>query len=246
MLDLQPITLTRLIDRLCDNGLIERRSDPERPPRQAAVSHAGRAAGARPADRARRGDCWRDALAGIDRSAVEALVLGISPPSRRTCARRSSQRSDADTGAALWLNRSSNRSHRSRRSGAQGRAAEPDATARARPRVGVFRQYRRMHPAGRAARPRGRCSALGVLPDGRPLHHDRQRLCRRAEGADHAGRLRQDAASVLVREGQHVKPATSCSRSIPCPSSSRLTQAQGKLDTVETQFNTLKSQLAGR
>ncbi len=29
ILDLQPITLTRLIDRLCGNGLIERRADPE-------------------------------------------------------------------------------------------------------------------------------------------------------------------------------------------------------------------------
>ena len=29
MLDLQPITLTRLVDRLCDHGLIERRSDPK-------------------------------------------------------------------------------------------------------------------------------------------------------------------------------------------------------------------------
>jgi MarR family transcriptional regulator, transcriptional regulator for hemolysin len=28
MLDLQPITLTRLLDRLCGNGLIERRADP--------------------------------------------------------------------------------------------------------------------------------------------------------------------------------------------------------------------------
>jgi len=28
-LDLQPITLTRLIDRLCDGGLIERRPDPD-------------------------------------------------------------------------------------------------------------------------------------------------------------------------------------------------------------------------
>jgi MarR family transcriptional regulator for hemolysin len=28
-LDLQPITLTRLIDRLCDRGFIERRSDPD-------------------------------------------------------------------------------------------------------------------------------------------------------------------------------------------------------------------------
>lgn len=28
-LDLQPITLTRLIDRLCENGMIERRADPQ-------------------------------------------------------------------------------------------------------------------------------------------------------------------------------------------------------------------------
>jgi MarR family transcriptional regulator, transcriptional regulator for hemolysin len=28
-LDLQPITLTRLIDRLCESGLLERRSDPD-------------------------------------------------------------------------------------------------------------------------------------------------------------------------------------------------------------------------
>ena len=28
MLDLQPITLTRLVDRLCANGMIERRADP--------------------------------------------------------------------------------------------------------------------------------------------------------------------------------------------------------------------------
>src|SRR5438876_10666331 len=28
MLDLQPITLTRLVDRLCASGLIERRADP--------------------------------------------------------------------------------------------------------------------------------------------------------------------------------------------------------------------------
>jgi len=29
LLDIQPITLTRLVDRLCDNGLIERRADPK-------------------------------------------------------------------------------------------------------------------------------------------------------------------------------------------------------------------------
>src|SRR5271154_1926762 len=31
MLDLQPITLTRLLDRLCGSGLIGRRSDPTQP-----------------------------------------------------------------------------------------------------------------------------------------------------------------------------------------------------------------------
>ena len=46
MLDLQPISLTRLLDGLADNGLIERRARSRRPPRQAAVS-----------SRRRRGRC---------------------------------------------------------------------------------------------------------------------------------------------------------------------------------------------
>ena len=44
VLDLQPITLTRLLDKLCDSGLIERRPDPGGSARQAAVPHCGRAA----------------------------------------------------------------------------------------------------------------------------------------------------------------------------------------------------------
>ena len=40
LLDMQPITLTRLIDRLCDSGLIERRADPSRSPHQPPLSHA--------------------------------------------------------------------------------------------------------------------------------------------------------------------------------------------------------------
>jgi len=35
-MEMQPITLTRLIDRLCDNGWIERRSDDTDRPRQQA------------------------------------------------------------------------------------------------------------------------------------------------------------------------------------------------------------------
>src|ERR1700743_3929447 len=43
MLDLQPITLTRLLDRLCDNGLIQRRSDPnDRRAKRLFLTPAGR------------------------------------------------------------------------------------------------------------------------------------------------------------------------------------------------------------
>ena len=55
MLDLQPITLTRLVDRLCANGLIERRPDPnDRRAKRLYLTAAGAAADG-PARRARRG-----------------------------------------------------------------------------------------------------------------------------------------------------------------------------------------------
>ena len=41
LLDLQPISLTRLLDRLAESGLIERRPDPERSTRQPVVPEAG-------------------------------------------------------------------------------------------------------------------------------------------------------------------------------------------------------------
>ena len=52
-MEMQPITLTRLIDKLCDNGWIERRGDEKRPPRQPPLSAQGRASPARQARRAR-------------------------------------------------------------------------------------------------------------------------------------------------------------------------------------------------
>ena len=47
-LDIQPITLTRLVDRLCDNGLIERRPDPNDRRAKRLYLTPGRAAAARP------------------------------------------------------------------------------------------------------------------------------------------------------------------------------------------------------
>jgi MarR family transcriptional regulator for hemolysin len=73
LLDLQPITLTRLIDRLCDSGLIERRSD-------ASDRRAKRlylTPGARPVLEHMReiGVGIMDiVLAGVDPAAIEAMM----------------------------------------------------------------------------------------------------------------------------------------------------------------------------
>jgi MarR family transcriptional regulator for hemolysin len=75
-LDLQPITLTRLIDRLCDGGLIERRSDPnDRRAKRLYLTPA-----ARPVldGLARLGkDIMTTVLAGIEPAAVELLLAHL-------------------------------------------------------------------------------------------------------------------------------------------------------------------------
>jgi len=75
-LDLQPITLTRLIDRLCENGLIERRADPDdrrvkrlyltpaARPVLDALAHIGM-------------DLMATVLSGVEPSAVEQLLLQL-------------------------------------------------------------------------------------------------------------------------------------------------------------------------
>jgi MarR family transcriptional regulator, transcriptional regulator for hemolysin len=72
-LDLQPITLTRLIDRLCDGGLIERRSDPE--DRRAKRLYLTPAARPVLDGLTRLGkDIMATVLAGIEPAAVEELL----------------------------------------------------------------------------------------------------------------------------------------------------------------------------
>src|SRR5215467_9803182 len=72
MLDLQPITLTRLLDRLSDNGLIERRADPDdrrakrlflTPAARPLLEHLDRLAE----------ELMGTALAGIDPAAVKLM-----------------------------------------------------------------------------------------------------------------------------------------------------------------------------
>jgi len=77
MLDLKPITLTRLLDRLCGAGLIERRSDPN--DRRAKRLHL--TAAARPLLE-RLGDLGDElmatAFAGVDREHVEQMVAQLA------------------------------------------------------------------------------------------------------------------------------------------------------------------------
>jgi MarR family transcriptional regulator for hemolysin len=77
MLDLQPITLTRLLDRLCDNGLIERRADPQ--DRRAKRLYL--TAAARPLlehlDRLAE-ELLATALAGIDSKTVKVMQDNLS------------------------------------------------------------------------------------------------------------------------------------------------------------------------
>jgi len=78
-LDIQPITLTRLVDRLCDSGLIERRADPD--DRRAKRLHL--TAAARPLLERISEELERIAeqvLAGFDPADVEAVLskLGLA------------------------------------------------------------------------------------------------------------------------------------------------------------------------
>jgi MarR family transcriptional regulator for hemolysin len=77
MLDLQPITLTRLLDRLCHGGLIERRPDPT----DRRANRLYLTAGARPLLK-QLGDLGDElmstALAGVERESIERMVAQLA------------------------------------------------------------------------------------------------------------------------------------------------------------------------
>jgi len=78
VLDLQPISLTRLLDRLCDCGLIERRPDPvDRRAKRLFLTPAARPLLEKLGDLGE--ELMATALAGVERESVERMVaqLGI-------------------------------------------------------------------------------------------------------------------------------------------------------------------------
>ncbi len=77
MLDLQPITLTRLLDQLCHNGLIERRADPDdRRAKRLFLAPAARPLLARLSELGE--DLMQTALAGLSTSEIGSLLVQLS------------------------------------------------------------------------------------------------------------------------------------------------------------------------
>ena len=90
MLDLQPITLTRLLDRLCESGLIERRADPnDRRAKRLYLTAAARPMLERLGDLGE--ELMATALAGVEREASKRWSRSLRS-SKKTCARRSKAR----------------------------------------------------------------------------------------------------------------------------------------------------------
>jgi MarR family transcriptional regulator for hemolysin len=77
MLDLQPISLTRLLDRLCNSGLIERRSDPnDRRAKRLFLTPAARPLLEQLGDLGE--DMMATALVGVSRETVERMVAQLA------------------------------------------------------------------------------------------------------------------------------------------------------------------------
>ena len=77
MLDLQPITLTRLLDKLSDSGLIERRPDPgDRRAKRLFLTPAARPLLKRPAELGE--ETMTSTLAGIDPESIEKMVSQLA------------------------------------------------------------------------------------------------------------------------------------------------------------------------
>jgi MarR family transcriptional regulator for hemolysin len=77
MLDLQPITLTRLLDRLSASGLIERRADPnDRRAKRLYLTPAARPLLEQLGELGE--DLMATALAGVDRDSIERMVAQLA------------------------------------------------------------------------------------------------------------------------------------------------------------------------
>jgi MarR family transcriptional regulator for hemolysin len=99
ILDLQPITLTRLLDRLSDNGLIERRSDPnDRRAKRLFLTAAARPLLDRLSDLGE--ELMATALAGIEPATIQLMLtnLGLAKENLRQAIKRPTPNLEANYG----------------------------------------------------------------------------------------------------------------------------------------------------
>ena len=99
LLDLQPITLTRLLDRLSDNGLIERRADPnDRRANRLFLTPAARPLLERLTVLGE--DMMGTVLAGLDAKTIERMLrdLGLVKENLRAAINRSPTQQEAAAG----------------------------------------------------------------------------------------------------------------------------------------------------
>ena len=142
-MEMQPITLTRLIDKLCDNGWIERRGDETDRRvnrlylRKAARPLLGKLAGL-------RSELTATALEGINPADAHRLLaqLDLIKENVRNAIQNPAERT-SPKGAALWLIPCSN-SRPNRRAIPQSPASRPKLAAEPRRRLMAgMRRYRR-------------------------------------------------------------------------------------------------------
>jgi MarR family transcriptional regulator for hemolysin len=99
MLDLQPITLTRLLDRLTDNGLIERRADPnDRRANRLYLKPAAKPLLDRLADLG--ADMMETVLDGLSQTSIERTLkeLGLVKDNLRTAISRNANHAQVVAG----------------------------------------------------------------------------------------------------------------------------------------------------
>ncbi len=182
-LEIQPITLVRLIDRLCQAGLVERRPHPrDRRANRLYLTDKGHATLARlmPLGREISGDILAtmsdaDILDLLRKLLLIKRNIRLAAGKREVGASGSTAPATARTAAS---DRGTRDGHQRIHDAALVRVCGPQGALLAHDADG--------DPAGAGARRRRPPLSLQ-----RPLRVDRQRLCRRPEGADHAGGVGQ-------------------------------------------------------
>jgi Multidrug resistance efflux pump len=140
-MEMQPITLTRLIDKLCDNGWIERRGDEtDRRVNRLYLKKAARRCSA--SSPGLRSELTATALEGINPADAHRLLAQLDDQGKRSQRDPESARRTSQKGTARWLIPSSNSRPNRRQSGAP--TARPKLAAEPRRRLMAgMRRYRR-------------------------------------------------------------------------------------------------------